>query len=125
MPLIFSNHGVVHRDAVERWKDFAQYIKVDSVWMAHNMLSTTSSLSGGFSIRAAGPPRLGEKNHPEEWEEEAEGPPERNESFEERRELLGLGHDRLSAVCVRSSGTPPPTQRPVDIYCEGRPEFSK
>ena len=48
------------------------------------------------------------KAHPQEFEEEREGPPERVESVEERREILHLNSDPVSAVCVRPSGTPPP-----------------
>ena len=49
------------------------------------------------------------KEHPEEYEEQDE-PPERIPSSEERRERLHLDHDPESAVCVPSSGTPPPRE---------------
>ena len=40
------------------------------------------------------------KEHQEELEEELEGPPERIESAEERRERQHLNSDPVSAVCV-------------------------
>ena len=70
--------------------------------------STMWSLLGDSSTRAAGSPRLGRKVHPEEMVEERDGPPEIIATAAERREMLRLDTGPESAVCVRSSGTPPP-----------------
>ena len=48
------------------------------------------------------------KDHPEELADEPDGPPERIEMTEERRELLNLDQVPESAVCVPPSGIPPP-----------------
>ena len=48
------------------------------------------------------------KDHPEEFEEESGGSPERIFSAEERRLKLRLEPEAVNAVCARSSGTPLP-----------------
>ena len=108
VPIIISHDGVVHKDSVRRWKDFASDVKVDWVRMAQNVLRYNVVIVGRFFNKGSWVSEAWRKEHPEEWEEEAEGPPERIASAEERRERLGLDHDRLGAACVRSSGTPPP-----------------
>ena len=64
------------------------------------------------------------KEHPEELEEEAEGPPKRIATAEERREQLGLDHDRLSAVC-EVFGHDTSTQRSVDFGYLGKPDHRR
>ena len=108
VPLIISHDGAVHNESVKRWKDIAKDIKVDWVRMAQNVLRYNVVIVGKFFNKGSWVSEAWRKDHPEEWEEEAEGQPERVTTAAERREQLGLDHDPLSAVCVRSSGTPPP-----------------
>ena len=76
--------------------------------MAQSVLRFNVVIVGKFFNKGSWVSEAWRRDHPEEWEEEAEGQPERMPTAEERREQLGLDHDPLSAVCVRSSGTPPP-----------------
>ena len=108
VPLIISHDGAVHRDTVRRWKDFAKDIKVDWVRMAQNVLRYNVVIVGKFFNKGSWVSEAWRKDHPEEFEEEPEGPPERMASAEERRLKLSLEPEAESAVCVRSSGTPPP-----------------
>ena len=61
------------------------------------------------------------KNHPEEFEEEPEGPPERIARGAERREMLRPDTDPVSTVGVRSSGTPPPHSARLTSAGRGNP----
>ena len=106
VPLIITHDGAVHRDTVRRWNDFAKDIKVDWVRMAQNVLRFNVVIVGKFFNKGSWVSEAWRKDHPEEYEEEPDGPPERIASAEERRLRLDLEPE--SAVCVRPSGTPPP-----------------
>ena len=108
VPLIISHDGAVHKDTVRRWKDFTTDIKVDWVRMAQSVLRYNVVIVGKFFSKGSWSSEAWKKEHPENMEDEAEGPPERIPNAEERRERLHLDPDPESAVCVRSSGTPPP-----------------
>ena len=89
VPLIISYDGAVHRDSVKRMKNFAHDIKVDRVRMAQNVLRYNVVIVGRFFNKGRCVSEAWRKEHPEEWEEEAESQPERVTTAEERRELLG------------------------------------
>ena len=108
VPLIISHDGAVHRDTIRRWKDFAPDITVDWVRMAQNVLRYNVVIVGKIYNNGSWVSEAWRKKHPEDLEEEREGRPERIESVEERREKLHLDQGHESALCVRSSGTPPP-----------------
>ena len=108
VPLIISHDGAVHRDTVRRWKDFAPDIKVDWVRMAQNVLRYNVVIVGKFFNKGDWVSEAWRKAHPEEFTDEPEGPPERILTAEVRRQRLRLESDPESAVCVQSSGTPPP-----------------
>ena len=108
VPLIISYDGAVHRDSVRRWKDFSPDIAVDWVRMAQNVLRYNVVIVGRFFNKGSWCSEAWRKDHPEEFEGDADGPPERIPTADERRERLRLESDPESAVCVRSSGTPPP-----------------
>ena len=108
VPLIISHNGAVHRDTVRRWKSFAPDIKVDWVRMAQSVLRYNVAIVGRFFNKGSWVSEAWRKEHPEDLEEEHEGPPERIETAEERRDCLNLSSDPENAVCVRPSGTPPP-----------------
>ena len=107
VPLIITHDGAVHKDSVRRWKDFAPDIKVDWVRMAQNVLRYNVLIVGKFFNKGSWVSEAWRKEHPEECEE-PDGPPERMKNAEELRMRLSLEHETWSAVCVRSSGTPPP-----------------
>ena len=109
VPPIVAHDGAVDRDTVRLWKNFASDIKVDWVRMAQNVLRDNAVIVGRFFNKGSLVSEAWRKEHPEEIEEDREGPPERIPSAEERRERLSLVLDPMSAVCVRSSGTPPHT----------------
>ena len=54
VPLIISNDGVIIKDSVKRWMDFAPDIKVDWVRMAQNVLLYNVVIVGKFSTRKLG-----------------------------------------------------------------------
>ena len=95
-------------ETVRRWNDFAPDIEVDWVRMAQNVLRYNVVVVGRFFNRGSWVSEAWRKAHPEEFEVEPDVPPESIQTAEERRKLLKLDHDPGSAVCVRSSGTPPP-----------------
>ena len=107
VPIIVSHDGAVHKDAIRRWRNFAPDIKVDWVRMAQNVLRYNVVIVGKFFNTGSWVSEAWRKEHPEEFEEVDE-PSERIPTVEERRELLQLNQVPESAVCVRSSGTPPP-----------------
>ena len=107
-PLIISHDGAVHKDTVRRWKDIAPDIKVDWVRMAQSVLRYNVVIVGRFFNKGSWVSEAWRREHPEEFADEPEGPPERIATAEERRELLHLDQVSESAVCVRSRGTPPP-----------------
>ena len=108
VPIIISHDGAVRKDSVKRRKDFANDIRVDWVRMAQNVLRYNVVIVGKFFNKGSWVSEAWRKAHPEEWNEEPDGPPERILDPEERRQLLNLEHTLESAACVRPSGTPPP-----------------
>ena len=108
VPLIISHDGAVHKDTVRRWKSFAPDVEVDWVRMAQSVLRYNVVIVGKFFNKGNWVSEAWRKEHPEEYADEPEGPPERIPTTEERRELLHLDHDREGTVCVRPPGTPPP-----------------
>ena len=108
VPVIISHDGAVHRDTVKRWKDFAPDIKVDWVRMAQNILRYNVVIVGKFFNKGNWVSEAWRRDHPEEFAEEENGPPERMLTADERRKKLHLNPVTESAVCVRTSGTPPP-----------------
>ena len=121
VPLIVSHDGAVHRDSVRRWKDVAPDINVYWVRMAQNALRFNVVIVGKFFNKGSWVSEAWRKAHPQEFEEEREGPPERVESVEERREILHLNSDPVSAVCA-ALGHATSTQRSVDVCWKGKPE---
>ena len=118
VPLIVSHDGAVHKDTIKRRKDFAPDIQVDWVRIAQNVLRFNVAIVGKFFNKGSWVSEAWRKEHPEEFAEEQSDPPERMPTVEERREWLRLDHGREGAVCVRSSGTPPP--RGVRLTPAGR-----
>ena len=108
VPLIISHDGAIHKDSVRRWKNFAPDINVDWVRMAQSVLRYNVVIVGKFFNKGSWMTDAWRKEHPEEWENEENGPPEMIETVEERRQLLHLDNGPMGAVCVRPSGTPPP-----------------
>ena len=108
VPLIISNDGAVHRATVMRWKDFAPDIQVDWVRMAQGVIRYNVDIVGKFFNKGSWVSEAWRKDHPEEDTDETGEPPERMPTTEERRELLNFVPVPTSAVCVRSSDTPPP-----------------
>ena len=108
VPLIISHDGAVHKDTINRWKDIAKDIKVDWVRMAQNVLRYNVVIVGKFFNKGSWASEAWRKDHPDEMIDEPDGPPERITTAEERMERLNLEPVHESAVCVRSSGTPPP-----------------
>ena len=107
VPLIISHDGAVHKDTIRRWKDFAPDIKVDWIRMAQSVLRYNVVIIGKYFNKGSWVSEWWRREHPENIVE-PDGPPERMMNTEERREQLKLCLDSVSAVCVRSSGTPPP-----------------
>ena len=118
VPLIISHDGAVHNDTVRRWKDIAPDIAVDWVGMAQNVLRYNVVIVGKFFNQGSWVSEAWRKAHPEEFEEEHQGAPERIPTVEERRERLNLMPVCEGAVCVRPLGTPPP--RGVRLTPAGR-----
>ena len=108
VPLIISHDGAIHRGSVMRWKSFAKDIEVDWVRMAQSVMRYNVVIVGKFFNKGSWVSEAWRKEHPEEWKDDQEGPRERIPTIEERRQLLLLDPVREGAVCVRSSGTPPP-----------------
>ena len=108
VPLIISHDGAVHKDTVKRWKNFAPEITVDWVRMAQSVLRYNVVIVGKWFNKGSWVSDAWKKEHSEEIDDEAGGPPERIPTAQERREVLHLDEDSVSAVCVRPSGTPPP-----------------
>ena len=118
VPLIISHDGAVHKDTVRRWKDIAPDIAVDWVRMAQNVLRYNVVIVGKFFNKGSWVSEAWRKEHPEEFADDAQGPPERIETSSERKERLNLDLVCEGAVCVRPSGTPPP--RGVRLTPAGR-----
>ena len=90
VPLIISHDGAVHKDAVKRWSDIARDIKVDWVRMAQNVLRYNVVIVGKFFNKGSWVSEAWKKEHPDEFVEQSDGPPERISTGEERRQLLSL-----------------------------------
>ena len=125
VPLIISHDGAVHKDSVRRWKDFAKDIHVDWVRMAQSVLRYNVVIVGKFFNKGSWVSEAWRKEHPEEWVDELEGPPERILTSEQRRRLLLLDPVREGAVCVRSSGTPPPHSVRLTSAGRGNPNLQE
>ena len=121
VPLIISHDGAVHRDTIRRWKDIAKDITVDWVRMAQSVLRYNVVIVGKFFNKGSWASEAWIKEHPEEWKDEQEGPLERIPTIEERRQLLLLDRVHEGAVCVRSSGTPPPHDARLTSAGRGNP----
>ena len=74
VPLIISHDGAVHKDSVRRWKDFAADIQVDWVRMAQSVLRYNVVIVGRFFNKGSWVSEAWKKEHPEEFEEEQDGP---------------------------------------------------
>ena len=125
VPLILSHDGAIHRDAIRRWKKFAPDIKVDWVRMTQNVLRYNVVIVGKFFNKGSRVSEAWRKNHPWEFEEEPEGPPERIATVEERIEMLRLDTVPVGTVGVRSSGTPPPHGARLTSAGRGDPDFQE
>ena len=123
VPLIVSHDGAIHRDSVRRWKSFASDIKIDWVRMAQNVLRYNVVVVGKFFNKGNWVSEAWRKDHPEEFADETEGPPDRILTAEERREQLHIEPDPMSAVCVRPLGTPPPHSVRLTPAERGTPLF--
>ena len=108
VPIIISHDGAIHRDTIRRWKNFAPDIVVDWVRMAQSVIRYNVVIVGKYFNKGSWASEAWRKEHPEEFEDEPDDPPERIATAEERRKALNLEPIPESAVCVRSSGTPPP-----------------
>ena len=123
VPLIISHDGAVHKDTIRRWRNFATDIKVDWVRMAQNVLRYNVVIVGKFFNKGSWVSEAWKKEHPEEFEEEPDGAPERIAPTEERRERLHLEFVNEGPVCVRSSGTPPPHGARLTSAGRGNPNL--
>ena len=107
VPLIISHDGAIHKDSVRRWKDIAPDIKVDWVRMAQNVIRYNVVIVRRFFNKGSWVSESWKKEHPEERNEEPDGPPERIR--EQRSEERSYTWTRfLRMPCVRPPGTPPP-----------------
>ena len=124
VPLIISHDGAVHRDSVRRWKDFAPDIKLDWVRMAQSVLRYNVVIVGKFFNKGSWVSEAWRKAHPEEFEEEHQGAPERIPTVEERREELHLDTEHVGVVCG-AFGHATSTQRSVDVRCKGVTQMNR
>ena len=108
VPLIISHDGAVHKDTIKRWKNFAPDIQVDWVRMGQSVLRYNVVIVGKFFNKGSWVSEAWRREHPEATAEEAESPPERIPTTQERMARLNFKRFPENAVCVRSSGTPPP-----------------
>ena len=120
VPLIISHDGAVHVDTVRRWKTFAPDLRVNWVRMAQSVLRYNVVIVGKFFNRGNWVSEAWKRQHPDEFEE-PEGPLERIPTMRDRRERLHLETEPLSAVCVRSSDTPPPHDVRLTSAGKGHP----
>ena len=124
VPLIISHDGAVHKDTVKRWKDIAPDIAVDWVRMAQNVLRYNVVIVGKFFNKGSWVSEAWRKEHPEEFTDDAQGPPERIETVGERKERLNLIPVCEGAVCA-AFGHATSTQRSVDARWKGNPQISR
>ena len=99
--------------------------QVDWVRMAQNVLRYNVAIVGKFLNKSSLVSETRKKKHPEEFEEEPEGPPERIATGAERREMLRPDTDPVSTVGVRSSGTPPPHSARLTSAGRGNPNLQE
>ena len=125
VPIIISHDGAVHKESVKRWKDIAPDIAVDWVRMAQNVLRYNVVIVGKFFNKGSWVSEAWRKKHPEEFTDNAQGPPERIETASERKERLHISPVREGAVCVRPLGTPPPHGVRLTSAKWGNPSFRK
>ena len=118
VPLIISHDGAIHKDSVRRWKNFAPDINVDWVRMAQSVLRYNVVIVGKFFNKGSWMTDAWRKEHPEEWENEENGPPEMIETVEERRQLLHLDNGPMGAVCA-AFWHATSTQRSADVRRKG------
>ena len=76
--------------------------------MTQNVLRYNVAFVGRFFSRGSWVSEVWRKEHPEEFADETDGPPERIETTEDRRVLMNLDTDLVGVVCVRSSDMQPP-----------------
>ena len=76
VPVIISHDGAVHKDTVKRRRDFSPDINVDWAWIAQNVLRYNILIVGKF-FKGNWVSDAWRNEHPEENEDEPEGPPER------------------------------------------------
>ena len=93
--------------------------------MVQNVLRYNVVIAGKFFNKGSWVSETWKKEHPEEFEEEPEGPRERIATGAERREQLGLDTGPASTVGVRSSGTPPPHSTRLTSAGRGNPDFQE
>ena len=121
VPLIVSHDGVVHKDAIKRWKIFAPDVMVDWVRIAQNVLRYNVVIVWIFFNNGCWTSDAWRKNHPEDFDDEHEVPPERMTNAEERRERLHIEPSPVDAVCA-AFGHSTSTQCSVDARVKGKPE---
>ena len=83
-------------------------IMVDWVRMAQSVLRYNVVIVGSFFNRGSWMSEAWRKDHPDEAADRPESPPVRIPTADERMAVLNLERIPENAVCVRSSGTPPP-----------------
>ena len=84
VPLVISHDGAIHRDTVRRWKGFAPDIQPDWVRMAQSVLRYNVVIVSRFFNKGSWVSEAWKKEGPEEFADEADGPPDRMETGEER-----------------------------------------
>ena len=77
VPLIISHDGAVHKDTVKRWKNFTPDIDVDRVRMDQNVLRYNVVIVGKFFVKGSWVSEAWRNDHPEEFADEKNCPPER------------------------------------------------
>ena len=85
---------------LRRWKNFAPDIQIDWERMVQNVLRYNVVVVGKFLNKGCWVSEAWRRGHPEDLEEEPDGPPERIPTAEERMRLVGDDLDRADAVCV-------------------------
>ena len=117
--IIISRDGAVNRETVKRWKSFASVIKVDLVRMAQNVLRYNVVIIGKYFNKRSWVSEAWKREHPDDVEEENDGPPERMLTTEERRKHLNIEMVQESGVCA-VLGHATSTRRSVDVRLKGQ-----
>ena len=99
-------------------ENFASDIKVDWVMMAQSVLRYNVVIVGKFFNRGSWTSDAWRKVHADEFDGEPDGPHERIETGEERRERLHIDSGPASVVCA-AFGHATSTQRLVDVRGRG------